>query len=89
MRTLTSSFLEPEECRETASTFTSPSPHNTSVLEENNKITNTTPYDIHSSEQTLPHHMLRVRTAQLRANKSPVLQSYLHMLNPDTYMPQC
>ena len=24
---------------------------------KNNKVTNTTPYDIHSSEQTLPHHM--------------------------------
>ena len=24
---------------------------------KNNKVTNTTPYDIHSSDQTLPHHM--------------------------------
>ena len=53
---------------------------------KNNKVTNTTPYDIYSSEQTLPHHM-RTTLAQLRANKSPFLQSYLHTVNPETYTP--
>ena len=35
---------------------------------KNNKVTNTTPYDIHSSEQSLLHHM-HTKLAQLRANK--------------------
>ena len=43
-----------------------------------NKVTNTTPYDIHLSEQTLPRHM-RTKLAKLRANKSPLLQSYPHI----------
>ena len=34
---------------------------------KNNKVTNTTPYDIHLSEQTLPRHMC-TKLAQLRAN---------------------
>ena len=46
------------------------------------------PYDIHSSEQTLPCHM-HTKLAQLRANKSPFLQNYLHTVNPKTYLPQC
>ena len=58
----------------------------TSVLEKNYKVTNTTPYDIHSSEQTLPCHM-PTKLAQLKANKSPLLQSYLHTVNHETYMP--
>ena len=69
-------------------TFTPPSPHNTSVLEKNNKVTYTTPYDIHSLEQTLTCHM-RTKPEQLRANKSLLLQSCLHTVNPETYTPQC
>ena len=46
---------------------------------KNNKVTNTTPYDIHSSEQTLPRH-ISTKLAQLRANKSPLLQSYLQYI---------
>ena len=53
---------------------------------KNNKVTNTTPYDIHLSKQTLPYHM-RTKLVQLRANKSPLLQSYLHIVNPETHMP--
>ena len=41
-----------------------------------------------TSEQTLPCH-IHTKLAQLRANKSPPLQSYLHAVNPDTNMPQC
>ena len=55
---------------------------------KNNKVMNTTPYDIHSSEQRIPRHM-HTKLAQLRANKSPLLESYLHTVNPETYMPQC
>ena len=78
-----------EECKENLKHihFTLPSLHNTSVLEKN-KVTNTTPYDIYSSEQTLPRHM-QTKLAQLRANKSPLLQSYLHTVNHQTCMPQC
>ena len=46
------------------------------------------PYNIHLSEKILPRHM-RTNLAQLRANKSPLLQSYLHTVNPETYMSQC
>ena len=59
------------------------------VLEKTTKLlTNTTPYNIHSAEQTLPHRT-RTTLAQLRANKSILLQSYLHTVNHETYMPQC
>ena len=78
--------ITPEECRENLkhiyTTITSQYLSSTK-----NKVTNTTPYDIHSSKQTLPHHMC-TKLAQLRANKS-LLQSYLHTVNPDAYMPQC
>ena len=53
---------------------------------KNNQLTNTTPYNIHSLKQTLPCHM-HTKLAQLRANKSPLLQSYLHTVNSETYMP--
>ena len=43
---------------------------------KNNKVTNTTLYDVHLSEQTLPCHM-RTKLVQLRANKSPLFPSYL------------
>ena len=29
------------------------------------------------------------KLAQLRSNKSPLLQSYLHTVNPETYTSQC
>ena len=32
---------------------------------------------------------MRKNLAQLRANKSPLLQSYLHTVNPETYTLQC
>ena len=74
--------ITPEECRKTSthSHYLSSRKHN--------KVTNTTPYNIHSSKQTLPRHMC-AKLAQLRANKSPLLQSYLKAENPKTYMPQC
>ena len=53
---------------------------------KNNKVTNSTLYDIHSTEQSLPHYM-HTKLAQLTANKSPFFQSYLHKLNLDTYTP--
>ena len=77
--------ITPEECRENIKhTYIT---YITSDLEKN-KVINTTPYEIHSTEQTLTHHMC-TKLAQLRANKSPLLQSYLHTVNPETYMPQC
>ena len=48
---------------------------------KNNKVINTTPYDIHSSEQTLPFHMC-TKLAQVRANKSQLLQTCLNTVNP-------
>ena len=70
--------ITPEKCRENLKHIYTTI---TSVLEKNNKATNITPYDIHSSEQTLPCHM-RTKLAQFRANKSPLLKSYLHTMNP-------
>ena len=55
---------------------------------KSSKVSNTIFYENHLSEQTLPHHM-RTKVAQLRANKLPLLQSYLHTVKPETYMPQC
>ena len=80
--------ITPEECKEnlrhihpviTSQYFSS---------RKNNQITTTTPYDIHLSEQALPCHM-SIKLEQLRANKLPPLQSYLHTINPDTYGSQC
>ena len=71
--------------KKTSSTFTLLSRHNT---RKKNKVLNTTPYDIHSSKQTLSRH-LRTKLAQLRANQSPPLLSYLHTVYPDTYTLQC
>ena len=53
-----------------------------------NNITDTTPYDIHLSEQALPPHM-RTKLPKLRANKSPLLQSYLHTASRNACPPQC
>ena len=47
--------ITPEECRENLKHIHTTIPHNTPVLEKYNKVTNTTPHDIHSSEQTLLH----------------------------------
>ena len=41
---------------------------------KNNKVTNTTPYNIYLSKQTLPRHM-GTKLPQLRANESPFLES--------------
>ena len=67
--------ITPEECRENLKHI-----HTTITLKylssrKNKKVTNTTRYDIHLSEQILPRHM-RAKPPQLRANKSPFLQSY-------------
>ena len=32
---------------------------------------------------------MRTKLAHLRANKSPLSQSYLHTVNPETCTPQC
>ena len=77
--------IAPEECRENLRHI-----HITIISQylssrKNNKVTNITPYDIYSSGQTLPHHM-RTKLTQLRANKSPLLQSYLLTVNRETYI---
>ena len=51
-----------------------------------NEVTNTALHDIYYSEKTLPRHM-RTKLAQLRANKSLLLQRYLHTVNPNTFTP--
>ena len=67
--------ITPEEYRKTQ---THSHYHHLQCLssKKNNKVTNTTPYDIHLSEQTLPCYM-RTKLEQLRVNKSPLLQSYI------------
>ena len=54
----------------------------------NNKVTNSKSLAIYPSEQTLPRN-IRTRLAQLRTNKLPLLRSYLHNINPNTYTPLC
>ena len=69
--------ITPEECRENLKHIYTIITSQYLSSRKNNKVTNTTPYNIHSSEQTLPRHG-RKKLAQRRANKSPLLQSYLH-----------
>ena len=72
--------ITPRNVKKASNTFTLPPPYNISVPE---KLTKLPKFIL-----TLPRHM-RTKLAQLRANKSPFLQSYLHKVNPDTYTPQC
>lgn len=54
-----------------------------------NKILNRIAPDISEAEKNLPHSTRRT-LAQLRTNKSPLLQSYLHKIAPETHpTPQC
>ena len=46
-----------EECRENLKHIYTTITSQYLSSRKNNKVTNTTPYDIYSSEQTLPHHM--------------------------------
>ena len=89
MGTLISSFSEPdittEECRETSNIFTLPPFHNISVLEKTTKLP--TPHLMTVIYQNKHYHIMCTKLAQLRANKSPLMQSYLHTVNPKTYMP--
>ena len=73
----------PEECRKNLKHICTIVTLQYCNSRRNNQVFNTTSYDIHSSEQTLPRHM-RTTLAQLRANKSP-----LHTKNSYTYILQC
>ena len=42
-----------------------------------NKVLNRTPPEINKTEQAIPHYTTRL-LAQLRTNKSPILQEYPH-----------
>ena len=46
-----------------------------------NKLLNRPPPDIDKKEETLPHSTRR-KFSQLRTNKSPLLMTYLHKINP-------
>ena len=80
--------ITPEECRENLKHVHTTITSQYLSFRKNNKVSITTPHDIHLSKQALPRYM-RTKLAQLRANKSPLLQSYLHTVNPETYMSQC
>ena len=62
--------ITPEECRENIKHIHTTITSQYFSSRKNNKVTNTTLYDIHLSEQTLPRH-IRTKLAQLRVNKSP------------------
>ena len=79
--------ITPQECRENLKHIHTTITSQYLSSRKNNKVTNITPYDIHSSEQTLPCHM-HTKLTQPRANKSSLLQSYLHK-SDETYTPQC
>ena len=54
-----------------------------------NKILNRQVPQINKNEETLPRKIRR-NLAQLRTNKSPLLQSYLHNIDPNTHIsPNC
>ena len=80
--------ITPEECRENLKHIHTTITSQYLSFRKNNKVTNTTPYDIYLSKQILPQHM-RTKPAQLSTNKSTLLQSYLNTVNFETYMPQC
>ena len=75
--------IKPAECKENLKQIhtTINSQHLSS--KKRSKVTNTTPFDIPLSKQTLPRHM-RTKMAQLRANKLTLLQIYRHTVNLDT-----
>ena len=51
------------------------------VTEGGNYILNRPPPDIDKKEETLPHSTRR-KLSQLRTNKSPLLMTYLHKIDP-------
>ena len=79
--------IAPKECRKNFKHIHTTITSLNFNFRKNNEVTNITPCDIHSSEQSLPRHML-TKLAQFRAKKPRLLQSYLHTVNPETYMPQ-
>ena len=52
-----------------------------------NKLFNRPPPEIDKTEETLPHSTRR-RLPQLRADKSPILMTYLHKINKEDYLSQ-
>ena len=76
--------ITPEECRESLKHIHTTITSQYLSFRKNNKVTNTTPYDILSSKQTLPHHM-HTKLGQLKANKLPFFKVTLK----ETDMPQC
>ena len=59
------------------------------IARNHNSLLNAPPPPINNTELTLPHNTRRT-LAQLRANKSPFLRTYLHKIDPTTYTtPQC
>ena len=54
---------------------------------KNNKLL--TPHPMTFIYQNKHYHVMRTKLAQLRSNKLPLSQSYLHTVNPETYTPQC
>ena len=64
--------ITPEECKENLKHIHTTITSQYLSSRKNNKVTNARPYDIHSSEKTLPCYIF-TKLAQLRANKSPLL----------------
>ena len=77
-----------EECRENLKHIHTAITSQYLSSKKNNEVTKTIFCNIRLSRQTLPCYV-QSKLAQLRANKSPLLQSYLNTVNPETYMPQC
>ena len=71
--------ITPDECKENLQhIYTTITSQYLSFI-KNTKVTNITPHIIYS-KQTLSHYMC-TKLAQLRVNKSPLLQNYLHTVN--------
>ena len=79
---ISESDITPEKCKNLKHIHTTITSQYLSSR-KNNKVTNTTPYKIRTNITTLYAY----KTGTTQANKSPLLQSYLHTVNPD--MPQC
>ena len=84
----TESNITPEETAVNSKNLHTKIVHEYLTTRNHNKITNSIAPDIHPSEETLPR-ATRTLLAQVRAGKSPLLQTYLHLIQPQTYSPLC
>ena len=86
--TISKPAMTPEKCSKTYLHYHHLTREKISVLEKITKLPTPHPMTFIYQKKILPSHM-HTKLPQLRANKSPLLQAYLHTANSETYMPHC